>query len=141
MSVSARAFDDEALCASCVVDVDEQRVRDRVIALEHGRRGSEVGHLGRRRHRRAACCCRRPAPPLRAPPAPRVLTLSSAEPSTPISAASHTESSSDDCWLLLWISSCCLTSDSRALRDWTRPWTRGSGVPLVFSVDSMRSLV
>ena len=69
------------------------------------------------------------------------LRLSSAEPSTPISAASHTESSSDDSWLLLWISSCCLTSESRALRAWTRPCTCGSGVPLVFSVESMRSLV
>ena len=74
-------------------------------------------------------------------PAPRVLTLSRAEPSTPISAASHTESSSDESWLLLWINSCCLTSDRRAFRAWTRPCTRGSGVPLVFSVDSMRSFV
>ena len=32
------------------------------------------------------------------------------------------------------MSSCCLTSDRRASRDWISAWTRGSGVPVVFSV-------
>ena len=60
-------------------------------------------------------------------PVVEALRLSSAAPSTPISAASHTAPRSEACWLLLWISSCCLTSDSRPLSDWTSAWTLGSG--------------
>ena len=41
----------------------------------------------------------------------------------------------------LWISSCCLTSDSRPFSAWTRAWTCGSGVPLVFSVELISGVV
>ena len=34
-----------------------------------------------------------------------------------------------------------MTSDRRPLTAWTRPWTRGSGVPLVLSVETISALV